>query len=114
MAALATSREQDGTRVGMRQQFGDVRPGSRRAGRIRMLIKIYGGTRRLEARNLCETCRSSRIIRGRRTDEEVVFCSAMAMDPVRIEFKVTSCTDYVDARVPPYHELLEKAWVLTP
>lgn len=79
-----------------------------------MLIKIYGGTRTQEAQNLCETCRSSRIVRGRRIDEEIVFCSAMAMDPVRITFKVTSCSDYLDARVPPYHELIEKAWVLTP
>ena len=79
-----------------------------------MLIKIYGGTRQLEARNLCETCRCSRIVRGRRNDEEVVFCTAMAMEAVRIDFKVTSCTDYVDARMPQYHELLEKAWVLTP
>jgi hypothetical protein len=79
-----------------------------------MLIKIYGGTRIQAGPNLCETCRSSRIVRGTRDTEEVVFCSAMAMDPVRIAFKVTSCTDYVDATVPSYHELVEKAWVLTP
>lgn len=79
-----------------------------------MLIKIYGGTRLQEAQNLCESCRCARIIRGRRSNEEVVFCNAMAMDPVRITFKVTSCSDYVDAREPPYHELVEKAWILTP
>ena len=79
-----------------------------------MLIKIYGGTRIQGEPSLCESCRSSRIVRGTRSDEEIVFCNAMAMDPVRICFKVTSCTDYVDARVPPYHELLEQAWVLTP
>ena len=79
-----------------------------------MLIKIYGGTRIQEAPNLCESCRCARIVRGRRIDEEVVFCSAMAMDPVRIAFKVTSCSDYLDARTPPYHELVEKAWILTP
>jgi len=60
-----------------------------------MLIKIYGGTRLQEDANLCESCRCARIVRGRRIDEEIVFCNAMAMDPVRIEFKVTSCTDYV-------------------
>ncbi len=79
-----------------------------------MLIKIYGGTRLQTARNLCETCRCSRIIRGTRTDEELVFCSAMAMDPVPIAFKVTSCTDYVDATVPSYQELAEQARILTP
>ena len=79
-----------------------------------MLIKIYGGTRLQEVDNLCESCRCARIVRGRRLDEEVVFCSAMAMDPVRIAFKVTSCSDYLDATTPPYHELVEKAWILTP
>ena len=79
-----------------------------------MLIKIYGGTRVQASQNLCESCRCSRIVRGRRNHEELVFCDAMAMQPVRIEFKVTTCSDYVDARLPSYHELLEKAWVLRP
>jgi hypothetical protein len=79
-----------------------------------MLIKVYGGTRPQGSENLCDSCRCSRIVRGRRNDEELVFCDAMAMHTVQIRFKVTSCTDYVDAREPTYHELLEKAWVLTP
>jgi hypothetical protein len=79
-----------------------------------MLIKIHGGTPPQATQNLCETCRAARIVRGRRNDEEIVFCSAMGMDPVRIAFNVTSCSDYVDARVPAYHELLEKAWILAP
>lgn len=79
-----------------------------------MLIKVYGGTREQGSENLCESCRSSRIVRGRRNDEEIVFCDAMAMQPVRIGFKVTSCSDYNDARTPSYHELLDKAWILTP
>ena len=79
-----------------------------------MLIKVYRGTREHGAENLCESCRSSRIVRGRRNDEEIVFCDAMAMQPVRIGFKVTSCSDYNDAREPSYRELLERAWVLTP
>ena len=79
-----------------------------------MRIKVYGGTREQGSENLCESCRCSRIVRGRLNDEEIVFCDAMAMQPVRIAFKVTSCSDYTDAREPTYHELLEKAWVLTP
>ncbi|HET7694491.1 MAG TPA: hypothetical protein VFK57_02185 [Vicinamibacterales bacterium] len=79
-----------------------------------MLIKIHGGTRVQEAQNLCERCRCARIVRGRRLDEEIVFCSAMAMEAVRIDFKVTSCTDYVDATTPSYQELVEKAWILAP
>lgn len=79
-----------------------------------MLIKIYGGTRLQASPNLCETCRCSRIVRGRRNDEELVFCDAMAMESVRIGFHVTTCSAYIDARLPLFHELVEKAWVLTP
>src|SRR3990170_7505225 len=79
-----------------------------------MLIKIYGGTRLQESASLCESCRCSRIVRGRRYDEELVLCDAMAMHTARITFRVTSCSDYMDARQPSYPELLEKAWVLRP
>lgn len=79
-----------------------------------MLIKVYGGTRREPAASLCESCRSSRIIRGRSLDEEIVICEAGAFDSMRIGFKVTSCSNYVDARLPTMGELFEKAWVLKP
>jgi hypothetical protein len=79
-----------------------------------MLTKVYDGTPMQNDESLCETCRHSRIIRGRRLEEEMVFCDAMAMQTVRITFKVTTCTDYSDSREPGYHELLEKAWVLCP
>lgn len=79
-----------------------------------MLIKVYGGTRSESGANLCESCRFSRIVRGRRLDEEMVLCDAIAMHTVRVEFKVTTCSDYVDANTPSYAELLEKAWILTP
>lgn len=82
--------------------------------RAAMLIKIYGGTRSETGANLCESCRSARIVRGRALGEEIVFCDATPMQPARIEFKVTSCSDYDDARLPTYAELLEKAWVLAP
>jgi len=79
-----------------------------------MLIKIYGATRSESGANLCETCRASRIVRGRGLNEEIVFCDAAPMQSVRVGFKVTSCSDYVDARQPTFAELLEKAWILTP
>lgn len=79
-----------------------------------MLIKVYGGTRREPAASLCESCRLSRIIRGRSLDEEIVICDAGAGDSLRIDFTVTSCSNYMDARIPSVAELFEKAWVLTP
>ena len=79
-----------------------------------MRTKVYDGTAKQERASLCETCRHSRIIRGRRLEDVLVFCALTSMSPVRITFKVTSCTDYADAREPGYHELVEKAWILRP
>jgi hypothetical protein len=79
-----------------------------------MLIKIHGGTAVQHAESLCDTCRHARIVRGRRLDEELVICSAVVMETIRITFKVTDCSEYSDQREPSYHELLEKAWILQP
>jgi hypothetical protein len=79
-----------------------------------MLTKVYGGTSVLEGSSLCDACRYSRIIRGRRFEEEIVFCDASPMNSVRITFKVTSCTEYHDNREPSYIEFFEKAWILCP
>ena len=79
-----------------------------------MRIKIYGGTPRDCQSNLCESCRASRIVRGRGLDEEIVFCDAMAMSPVRITFKVTDCSSYDDRRLPTYAQLAHQAWILAP
>jgi hypothetical protein len=79
-----------------------------------MLIKVYRGTAVQDGQPLCDTCRHSRIIRGRRLEEELIFCDAMMMRTVQINFKVTSCSNYVDDREPSYHELFEKAWILRP
>jgi hypothetical protein len=79
-----------------------------------MLVKVYGGTTVGEGESLCDTCRHSKIMRGRRLEEEIVFCNALCMQTIRITFKVITCTDYIDDREPSYHELMEKAWILRP
>lgn len=79
-----------------------------------MRVRIQGGTPRHDASNLCESCRWSHVIRGRTLDEEIVHCDASHMVPVRVTFKVTSCSDYADNRVPSYGELVEQAWILRP
>lgn len=79
-----------------------------------MRVRIDGGTPRHHGESLCESCRWSRIIRGRTLDEEVVHCDASHTSPMRITFKVTSCSDYTDTRVPSYHELVQQAWILRP
>jgi hypothetical protein len=84
------------------------------AGGVVMLIKINGGTPVNGNESLCETCVHSMITKGRRLEEELVLCEAAPMQSIRITFKVTSCTQYLDAREPSYHELLEHAWILKP
>ena len=79
-----------------------------------MRIKIHDGTPLGSDSNLCQSCRASRIVRGRTLDEEIVFCDAMAMSPVRITFKVTDCSSYDDRRLPTYAQLAHQAWILAP
>ena len=79
-----------------------------------MRVNVQGGTPRHDGESLCDSCRWSRIIRGRTLDEEIVHCDASHMAPMRITFKVTSCSDYADSRVPSYGELLQQAWILRP
>ena len=79
-----------------------------------MHIKIHGGTPAGEGKSLCDSCRHSRIVRGRTLDEEIVFCDVSPMKSERITFKVTSCSDYADHCLPTYWELMQEAWILQP
>jgi hypothetical protein len=79
-----------------------------------MRIKIHRGTPVNGDDNLCESCSHSRIIRGRRVDEEVVVCEASHSMPTHVTFKVTTCSDYQDCKVPSYWELMQQAWILRP
>lgn len=79
-----------------------------------MRMKVYEGTPSQTGQSLCETCRHSTITRGRRFDEEIVRCEALPMSSTLITFPVASCTAYLDADLPSYMELVEKAWILKP
>ena len=79
-----------------------------------MRMKVYEGTPSQGGQSLCETCRHSTITRGRRFDEEIVRCAALPMSSTLIMFPVASCTAYMDADLPSYAELFEKAWILKP
>jgi hypothetical protein len=79
-----------------------------------MRIKIHGGTPVHDDDSLCGSCRNSRVTRGRSIDEEIVMCEASPSSTVRVTFKVTSCSDYMDYRVPTYFDLLQQAWILRP
>ena len=79
-----------------------------------MRIKVQDGTPIESERSLCTTCRCSTIVRGRTLDEELVLCSALGLRSVQITFKVTSCSDYADQRIPSYMEMMQDAWILRP
>ena len=79
-----------------------------------MRVKVYNGTVPNEGTNLCGTCRHSTIIRGRRLDEEIVQCHAVALRSMPVTFKVTFCSAYSDERLPSYMQLMEDAWILQP
>jgi hypothetical protein len=79
-----------------------------------MRIRVYGGTPPQSGKTLCETCKHSTITRGRRLEEEIIRCEAQAVGTTFVTFIVTECTAYLDAALPSYPELFEKAWILRP
>jgi hypothetical protein len=79
-----------------------------------MRIKVREGTPLHAETSLCTTCRHSRITRGRKLDEEIVYCSASHIQAAQITFKVMSCSAYSSRTEPTYYELMQQAWILQP
>ena len=77
-----------------------------------MRLKVYRGTTSDSGEPLCTTCSHSTVIRGRSLDEEIIDCHVLGRNR-RIPFRVTSCSDYNDARLPSMMQLMENAWVLS-
>jgi hypothetical protein len=77
-----------------------------------MHIKIRGGTARQGDSSLCHTCRHATVVRGRRADEELVECDALAYGKNRLTYPVTFCTAYMDRQHPTIREMEDIAWVL--
>ena len=78
-----------------------------------MRLKVQNGTVANGETSLCGTCRYAMIVRGRSLDEEIVQCRA-GIRGLRVTFKVTSCSGYVDERQPSVMQMMEAAWVLQP
>jgi hypothetical protein len=79
-----------------------------------MRIQVRGGTPVGDEGSLCDSCRHSRVTRGRTLEEEQVVCEATPMRAAIITFKVKSCSGYLDDKTPSYMELLQQAWILQP
>jgi hypothetical protein len=79
-----------------------------------MHIKVRNGTVSGSGSSLCATCRHSIVTRGQTLDEEIVHCRATPMGIIRVTFKVTSCSAYMDERLPTFMEMMQDAWILQP
>ena len=73
-------------------------------------IRPYGGTPR-SCESLCDSCYWAHIQKGYAESEEVVFCAFVR--PARlVPFKVRTCTDYSDKRVPSKRDMEDIAWII--
>ena len=74
-----------------------------------MNLKIHGGTPRHAGPSLCHQCKFATVVRGERTNEEILRCGMLRE---RVTFRVTSCTSFLDQHHPSVYEMEEIAWVL--
>lgn len=72
-------------------------------------IKVFQGTRSIDAPRLCDSCSNGVVMRGPANSEENVHCSLMEKT---IEMRVTECNRYVDRSKPSLWAMQEIAWVL--
>jgi len=75
-------------------------------------INIRDGTLDQGQQSLCETCRWSTVIRGRRMAEKIVECVQLADGNRRVPFVVATCTDYADRTRLSLREMQEIALIL--
>lgn len=72
-------------------------------------IKIFQGTRSVDAPRLCDSCSDGVVMRGPAESEEYVYCSVLRKS---VEMRVTECNRYVDRARPALWAMKEIAWVL--
>ncbi len=72
-------------------------------------IKVFQGTRSVDAPRLCDSCSNGVVMRGPAESEEQVHCMLMERN---LEMRVTECNRYVDRSRPSLWAMKEIAWVL--
>ncbi len=72
-------------------------------------IKVFQGTRSIDAPRLCDSCSNGVVMRGPANSEEHVHCALMEKN---IQMRVTECNRYVDRAQPSLWAMKEIAWVL--
>ena len=77
-----------------------------------MRINVRGGTVPSGGRSLCESCRWSTVIRGARISDEIVECTQLSYISRRVQFPVTSCSDYLSRTQANLEEMEEVALII--
>lgn len=77
----------------------------------RMKLKVRGGTVSDAGKNLCESCRSSVVVRGAAVGQKIIACRAL--DDKIVPFDVKECNAYDDSRTPTLSAMRQIAWDLT-
>src|SRR5215467_380576 len=72
-------------------------------------IKVFQGTRSIDAPRLCDSCSHGVVLRGPADSQEQIYCSRVEK---RIDMCVTECNRYSDRTHPPLWAMKEIAWVL--
>ncbi len=62
--------------------------------------------------SLCETCRSSLIVRGYRETETIVYCTYPFETVLIIPFKIRDCSGYCDKTMPSRGEMEDMALII--
>jgi len=75
-------------------------------------INVRNGTPDQGQQSLCETCRWSTVIRGKRMTEKIVECFQLTDGNRRVPFVVAACTDYADRTRLSLREMQEIALIL--
>ena len=73
------------------------------------MIKVFQGTRSVDAPRLCDSCSNGVVMRGPAESQEHVHCAVMDK-PIRM--RVTECNRYIDRSQPSLWAMKEIAWVL--
>ena len=77
-----------------------------------MRLKTRGGTVQHGQPSLCTSCKYATVVKGQSLREEIVECGQLSSDHNLIDFRVTSCSGYLDQRHPSIREMEDIAWVL--
>lgn len=72
-------------------------------------FSMKGGTR--PTKNLCESCKMSKIIKGPQQGQEIITCYAVGYG-ANVPFPVVECNKYVDTIAQSRYDMEQIAWLV--